>query len=414
MIEKYIAAGVHPDVLVLSDRIVVAYGQTANQLLVLMELSPTDLHLLRTPASLPFVTSANSYPSVDYQDEVLWVAYKYETETEARGVLWNQRGDVEELGPIGNIEHPIAIGHGYLAWVGPLNPDKTKYVYRRAILGGEPEVIRTVKTSQGISHITPDGRVLLRFLDQPWGQRDVAGPLTVTDNHDNGLIVTFAGLPGFLHLFKGEQANTPRASTDGSTYAIVTWGPPLGVRLALVRPSDLINSPGGPPVAVPNRLVDAQALAASTGLVNKGEGLPSLDRSENSGRFVEHLAYQFQATTRVPAGSAGSWGLRKKTSGTRYRGHSIDGITYVGPQGEVYFLDVLSNADGDTKPNGERPPTRLQWPSNPPVAGPYMTPLVPEDVTPPPIDPLLAAIRQLEVSVCLKLDQLILAVLDAS
>ena len=146
-------------------------------------------------------------------------------------ILWrSDTGLTENLGK-GYGNDPVALGGGYVVW-----QNTTSYqVVRRNLTGGSSSFVRNGAPT-GISRVLSGGTIKLvdedRLSVSGTTQPSCTNDLTVGEGPQSGVIGFFGSNPSFV-IFPGEESFTPRAATDGTLYAIATWGSG-GVRVAVI------------------------------------------------------------------------------------------------------------------------------------------------------------------------------------
>lgn len=141
---------------------------------------------------------------------------------------------------------PVVISSAFLAW------QRTGSIQRRAIGGGASTSVGSPRPT-GLSRITSGGAVVLvdsdRVVFNPDGtifgtRPGFAGSAVVVEGPSGGNLVRNGNT---LTLWAGQTSFTPRIARNpvNGDYAVVTWGAPHGIRLALITADEFSGGGGG-------------------------------------------------------------------------------------------------------------------------------------------------------------------------
>lgn len=150
-----------------------------------------------------------------------------------QGVIKNlTTGTTEGIGYVGG-NWPVANMNGYLAW-----QSDNGFVKRRNLATGETVTTTQPNIATGISRILPDGTLAMtdndRFLIPGYTCPCWAGDMIAAEIGDGGVAV-FQGTNKWA-LWPGEYSNTPSCAAGGGKYAVASWGPFIGIRIAIISP----------------------------------------------------------------------------------------------------------------------------------------------------------------------------------
>lgn len=144
---------------------------------------------------------------------------------------------------------PVVIGHGWIAWQRGTAPFP---IMRRLASGGSAVSVGAARPT-GLSRITSSGAIVLVDTDRAqlnpgggvWGTRpSFAGSAIAAEGPSGGVVVRNGN---DLLLWAGLTSYTPRIAQHpvSGDFAVVTWGAPHGIRLALITASEFTG--GSPP-----------------------------------------------------------------------------------------------------------------------------------------------------------------------
>lgn len=237
-----LGAGVNPDVLIHQGMVLVGYqtdphGPVPGR--VVVWLYSLDLRQATKIGEVTIGTEASACPRFLVVGETVYLAHK----TSGPGYALQIRpvlnlDVVAETFGLGVVGH-LAVRGDVVAW----QQGAPGWVWRSTALA-EPVLVRASDDAEGLSHMTEDGSVVLRYENRfsrpDLGTKPVtAGPVTLAESIRGGLEGRWAGKPGALRPFPGGDCNDPHASFADGRAPVVTWGTG-GIWLDVLTEADLI------------------------------------------------------------------------------------------------------------------------------------------------------------------------------
>lgn len=228
------STGVFPAVTFHGGHLIVSFGDAPTNQLAVHRYDPDTLALV----AQQFIPMG--FARSDAHIDGPWLAYRTSDERGNLAALWNlDEGRLVALGERCDGNPPVMVGAGYWAW-------------QRAAAGfpvflaplGNPAAWTMVRNGAptGLSRILPDGTV--RLIDEDRNAMlggtmpAFAGDLSVDEHPDSGLICRLTD-GRELRLWAGQETRTPRCAVDGQgRRAVVTWGGPTNVRVAVLADGD--------------------------------------------------------------------------------------------------------------------------------------------------------------------------------
>lgn len=237
--ELNLGPGTFPDVAFFDGRIYLAVQMNGKLLLYNWKTDLTEQNVQEIPYQ-----GDQAFPKLTVYNNVLWLAFRENYSSTANAVkLWRSDTQVIENlgGGFGN--DPVALQNGFVAWQLQ-QADGTWKIVRRALTGGSTTIVKNA-VGTGLSRILANGTVVTidedRFAVTGYTRPWVAGGLTVTEGKNTGLFgfwnnpsTPFSITSSQFSLFPGQTVFAPHAATDGTLYAVTTWGP-SGARIAVIK-----------------------------------------------------------------------------------------------------------------------------------------------------------------------------------
>lgn len=230
MTSKTLGSGFAPDVAIVDGLVYVAFGAQPDAL-VLVVLTPGGVEVRRTVIADGYFNSFPRFggPWLAYQRNHDWRPCALHVGT---GQTWTFDGmaagtyGMAVQAALGIVAYQNGVGYpirfGSLADGGSVPTG----------LSGAPDGLDAILSRDRIT-LRKDTRLSMPGMLYPV----VVGDLTVGERPDAGVAVQLAGEPLRVAL-AGQDVPDPRCATDGTTYAIVCWGP-AGVRLVVGTRADL-------------------------------------------------------------------------------------------------------------------------------------------------------------------------------
>lgn len=377
------ASGKFPSIVADPLGFVVAYHDEATGRIPVLLLHPDGSR--RNTGPDPWVDArggADAFPTlyVDSRRQT-WLAWR-ENGSNA-GILLNlTSGQKVDLGVVHGTM-PFAFGDDFVAWLSSptfeVTAARLDEVGNRATWS--PRFGPAAGT--GLSHIAlpelwtiDELRISVPGVTNP--QR--AGAVVVGESDRPGIgPCNVALLPDKnceLVLWPGKVSFTPRIAADAGQFAVVTWGAPWGVRLALFTLSELVApAPPPPPVVVPPPPVQPPAPPAPKTMQLPQDAKAARDRyvekfpvpqgaqgdafEEQARQWSIKLSQQVRFTTGDPR-----WGMKNAGGG---RPTSKDTLAYDLGDGRIRIWDLLSGT-------GTGRPTLVSDPQSEEVTGQQFEP----------------------------------------
>jgi hypothetical protein len=400
------ASGKFPSIARDPQGLVVTYHDEATGGVVLQQL---DLAGQRRVPDFPFAAhgAPDAYPTV-YVDsrQHTWLVYR--DNADLCGHLHDLTGNqFVNLGVVHGTM-PFAFGQDHIAWLS----SGVWHVTERDLLTGKERPYPERAAGTGLSHLTPTDlwtidelRTTVPGMVNP--QRAGSCAVGEADGPD-GRPCNIARLDDGRQaiLWPGKVSFTPRITTAGGRYYVVTWGAPWGVRLMILEDSDFVRAgapvptpvpvpppPGPKPDPKPEPLPTVQIPDHFLALKAVSDAHPEL-LAENSRASMTELLWRVAAALNAVDPN---WGLLSKSPGENHTEIggllvAVDALAY-GTSDEI--VDIFGSAyDGPGKGSltwhvDERRPSN-KWVTPPPFPG---TP-VPVPVPTPTPTPVPAPVPQ--------------------